>query len=73
MIFKVSRSAYAGGNEYIVSHHDSGAEFYRGPSVPEVIYEAMGSRPVVHFDWGYDEATNSVDLVGGEVPAPVGE
>ena len=72
MLFKVSQRAYAGGREYAIHKHDDGTEFYRGPSLPGVVQVALGDREAVYFDWGYDAATNSVDLVGGEVPAPSG-
>lgn len=73
MLFKVSRKAYVGGHEYAIHRQDNGSEFYRGPSIPEVIFSVVGDRDVVYFDWGYDAETNSVDLVGGEVPAPSGD
>jgi len=73
MLFKVSREAYAGGHEYTVRHHPGGQEFYRGPSIPEVVATAVGDRSLVYFDWGYDEATHSIDLVGCEEAAPTQE
>lgn len=73
MLFKVSRKAYVGGHEYLICRHDTGQSLYRGPSIPASISTAMGDRNLAYFDWGYDEAAHSVDLIGGEVPAPTEE
>ena len=73
MLFKVSRKAYVGGDEYLISRHDTGQSFYRGPSISEPIFAALSGKDLAYFDWGYDEATHSVDLDGGEVPAPTEE
>lgn len=70
MIFKVSRKAYSGGHEYLIHKHEDGSEFYRGPSAPEVIAVALKDKDTAYFDWGYDAITNSIDMVGSEVPAP---
>lgn len=70
MIFKVSRSDYAGGDAYVIRRHADGLEFYQGPSIPDVIYATMVGRAVVYFDWAYDEATHSVSVTDAEVPAP---
>ena len=70
MLFKVSRRPYTGGQEYLIHKHEDGSEFYRGPSAPEVIAEALKDKDTTYFEWGYDTSTNSTDMIGDEVPAP---
>jgi hypothetical protein len=72
MIFRVKRNVYVGGDEYTIHMHESGLEFYRGPSIPDVISSAMGERDTVYFEWKYDEEKNSIDLDGWEVSNPAG-